>query len=93
MEDARSSALRLAAFEALRDLKAMHGDTLRLSTLEKGYRVGQEKILFMSRPRGIFKPRQIKKYPLSFKTVSDGPYEDSFAPGSSLIQYKYQGIP
>lgn len=81
----------MAAFVALRDLRALHGDTMRLDTLAEGYRVGNEKVLFMSRPRGIFKPRQIKKYPLSFKTVSDGPYEDSFAPGSSLILYKYQG--
>jgi len=91
MEDAHSSTLRMAAFAALGELRAIHGDTMRLDTLAEGFRVGNETVLFMSRPRGIFKPRQIRKYPLSFKTVSDGPYEDSFAPDSVQIRYKYQG--
>jgi putative restriction endonuclease len=50
-------AVRLAAFEALTRLSAVHGDVLSYAALNAGFEYRGEKVYFMTRARGIFKPK------------------------------------
>jgi len=80
--------IRLLAFEWLKEQTVIHGEVLPESVLEKGMPYGSERISFMA-DQGIFKPRQLK-YPLTFKTTVNSPYEDS-KNAAGYILYKYKG--
>jgi putative restriction endonuclease len=63
---------RLAAFERLRLLAALHGSALPWRALQDGFTCGSERALFASAAQGIFKPAQMKGV-LSVKTVVPKP--------------------
>jgi putative restriction endonuclease len=89
-EDPTSSACRQAAFEWLRGQVDIGGDVLSRQALSRGFAFHGERVRLVG-PQGIFKPAQIRYYPLSITTTSRGPYDDSFAPDGKLLLYRYRG--
>src|SRR5450759_1993897 len=81
-------AIRLRAFEWLKEQEAIHGDVLPRSLLEKGFDFEGEPIPLLA-PQGIFKPRYLD-LPLSITTAPKGPYDDSLSPDGYLL-YRYRG--
>lgn len=79
---------RTAAFEALEELVAVHGDVLPRSALVEGFILHGHRVPFMG-PQGIFKPAAMS-IPLSITTVPSGPYDDGFD-GSGVLHYRYRG--
>lgn len=67
----RDSAIRLAAFDWLKEQTAIHGDVLPRKTLEKGFIFESERLPLIA-PQGIFKPRMLD-LPLSITTAPRGP--------------------
>ncbi len=65
--DALDDRMRLAAFERIRDLEAVH-DHIPWSEIDKGFSFEGSKISLATRPRGIFKPKEMK-FLLSIRTV------------------------
>jgi putative restriction endonuclease len=81
-------AVRLRAFEWLKEQESIHGGVLPRTLLEKGFEFEGERIPLIS-PQGIFKPRY-PDHPLSITTSPKGPYDDSFSSDGYLL-YKYRG--
>ena len=42
-------------------------------------------------PQGIFKPTQIRYFPLSITTTTKGPYRDAFSTRDEFLLYRYRG--
>lgn len=80
--------IRVATFGWLKEQVDIHGDVLPRRLLEQGFEFEGERIPLLS-PQGIFKPRRLE-LPLTFTTVPDSPYEDSFSDDGYLL-YKYRG--
>ncbi len=92
-------AVRLAAFERLRRLRAVHGGPIPWSALQAGFDAGGAHHLFASAAEGIFRPRGLSGL-LSLKTVVPKPrgrvwYHDQAAPELSadagLHWYAFSG--
>jgi putative restriction endonuclease len=81
-------AIRLKAFEWLKEQQAIHGDVLPRELLERGFEFEGERIPVIA-PQGIFKPRYLE-LPLSITTAPKGPYNDSHSNDGYLL-YKYRG--
>jgi putative restriction endonuclease len=81
-------AVRLAAFNWLKDQVNLYGDVLPRSVLEKGFTFEDERIPLVS-PQGIFKPK-ILDLVLSITTTATGPYDDNFRE-DGFLEYKYRG--
>lgn len=81
-------AIRLRAFEWLKEQEAIHGDVLPRSLLEKGFDFEGERIPLLA-PQGIFKPRYLD-LPLSIATAPKSPYDDTLSEGGYLL-YRYRG--
>ncbi|MDA0994937.1 MAG: HNH endonuclease [Proteobacteria bacterium] len=90
MEDSSSAIVRAAAFAWLRQRLVRPDDTLSRTDLEQGFENQGERVRLVG-PQGIFKPAQIKYYPLSITTTTNGPYEDSFDAGGQYLLYSYRG--
>jgi putative restriction endonuclease len=84
----RDHAVRLAAFEWLKDQTVAFGDVLPRELLQKGLEFQGERVPLVA-PQGIFKPR-IMDLPLSITTTPHGPYQDAFT-SDGLLAYKYRG--
>jgi putative restriction endonuclease len=82
------STIRLAAFEWLRRQVAVHGDVLPWSLLVRGFEHAGERVPLVSQ-QGIFKPKSLD-LPLSIRTATKGPYDDSVSP-DGLLLYRYRG--
>ena len=63
----RDARVRAAAFVRLAELKQLHGEVLPFDVLREGFSCDGERIAFVNRPRGIWRPRQCA-WPLSLKT-------------------------
>ncbi len=87
-QDARESAMRVAAFQWLSEATSVHGDVLPRAILQRGFEFNGELNPLVA-PQGIFKPRQLR-FPLTISTTPKGPYQDSFGP-DGLLSYKYRG--
>jgi putative restriction endonuclease len=81
-------AVRLRAFEWLKEQEDIHGDVLPRTLLERGFDFKGERIPLLG-PSGIFKPRHLD-LPLSMTTAPKGPYDDSFSNDGYLL-YRYRG--
>lgn len=79
--------LRLAAFTWLARLVETHGDVLSHAHLQSGFLFRGETVHIKAQ-KGIFKPRQCARVPLSIMTSDTGPYSDSFGP-DNLLRYTY----
>ena len=91
MEDPISSACRAAAFQWVRERTQAQGDdVLPLQALRDGFNFNGQRVTLVG-PQGIFKPAQVRHYPLSITTTSGGPYEDDFDPDGQYLLYKYRG--
>ncbi|MBL8224830.1 MAG: HNH endonuclease [Chromatiales bacterium] len=90
VEDPASSACRAAAFQWLRHQSDAQGDVLPRSMLATGFPY-QGGFVRLVGPQGIFKPMQIRRYPLSITTTSQGPYQDAFEPEGKYLLYSYRG--
>jgi len=90
MEDSSSAIVRAAAFAWLRQRLVRPDDTLSRAALAQGFECQGERICLVG-PQGIFKPAQIKHYPLSITTTTNGPYEDAFDAGGQYLLYSYRG--
>lgn len=58
-----------AAFEQVKKLELIYGDSIPSSAIEEGFTFHGEKVLLLNRVRGIFKPRQMAEGVLSIKTT------------------------
>jgi putative restriction endonuclease len=88
--------IRLAAFEALEQLTALHGPVLPWAVIMKGFTYQGQRVLFCNRAVGIFKPKQMQAGALSIKTtVPRGDrvarYDDEVASDNPFFVYCYQG--
>lgn len=91
IEDPRSQACRMAAFEWLRSRVGTGDDVLSRHLLEAGFDFQGAKVHLIG-PQGIFKPAQIDHYPLSITTTTRGPYKDAFDTSGDLLLYRYRGV-
>lgn len=82
------SAIRLAAFDWLRNQVAVHGEVLSWSLLVRGFEHDGERVPLVSQ-QGIFKPRLLM-LPLSIRTGMDGDYDDSVS-AEGVLRYRYRG--
>ncbi len=80
--------IRLAAFNWLAEQTDFHGDVLDWTLLKKGFGFQSERVNVVS-PQGIFTPGQTD-LPLSIRTATKGPYDDSFVHGR-FLEYRYRG--
>ncbi|MCK5765233.1 MAG: HNH endonuclease [Bacteroidales bacterium] len=80
--------IRLAAFEWLKNQVELHGDVLDYRLLYEGFNYKGNRISFIG-PQGIWKPKAME-LPISFTSIPDGPYADSFSK-DGFLQYKYMG--
>jgi putative restriction endonuclease len=83
------AAVRLSAFEWLKEQQTIHGDILPRQILAEGFIFEGERIPLIA-PQGIFKPRYLD-IPLSITTAPNGPYADTFHPNERYLFYKYRG--
>ncbi|MBV8226276.1 MAG: HNH endonuclease [Verrucomicrobia bacterium] len=88
-------AIRLAAFDAMGRLVDKVGRPLPWSEIAKGFTFRGEVILFASKPRGIYKPKQLERGALSVKTPvprigRTARYDDVSVETDSFL-YKFQG--
>jgi len=90
MEDSSSAAIRTAAFAWLRQHMAQRDETVSRPTLERGFEYERTRVRLVG-PQGIFKPAQIRYFPLSITTTTSGPYADSFDADGNYLQYSYRG--
>ena len=90
MEDERSAGFRAAAFEWLSEQAQSGHETFTRESLERGFPY-QDSYVHLVGPQGIFKPRQIRHFPLSITTTTAGPYADSFDPSGDYLLYSYRG--
>jgi putative restriction endonuclease len=88
-------AIRLAAFDAIGKLVEKVGRPLPWSQIANGFIFGGEIILFASKPRGIYKPKQLKRGALSVKTpvprVGRTAWYDDLSIETDSFLYKFQG--
>lgn len=95
------SGVRLAAFEHLRLLTALHGGALPWAAIADGFDASGRRFLFASQAEGIFRPQGMSGV-LSLKTVVPRAgrrtwYEDQAAPDeqvrspSDLMTYAFRG--
>jgi len=90
MEDQASASCRNAAFEWLKG-QSIHGkETFTRNELTSGFPFRDQSVRLVG-PQGIFKPSQIRYFPLSITTTTKGPYSDSFDPSGNLLLYSYRG--
>ena len=82
------AGIRLAAFKWLHDQRMAFGETLHFNYLRDNFFFQGKHVSLVSTP-GIFKPKGMD-YPISIRTVIDGPYNDHLDESESLIQYSYR---
>ena len=58
-----------SAFQQVQRLERIYGDEIPWHAIEQGFQQGSEKVYLANRARGIFKPRQMHRGPLSIKTT------------------------
>lgn len=87
--DAQDLRLRLAAFEHVRKITGPDG-LVSWHSISAGFVFDGERVALASPARGIFKPRQLKAFPLTILTSFNGPYEDGEG-GDGALLYNYQG--
>lgn len=86
--------IRVAAFDALRRLTARHGEELAWKDISEGFQYRGEKLHFIGKARGIFRPRQMQGAALSIKTTvpregREARYDDLSSDDGFF--YKFQG--
>ena len=89
-------SIRLAAFDALEHLTALHGPVLPWSVIIQGFTYQGQRVLFCNRAVGIFKPKEMKAGALSIKTTvprasREARYDDEVASDNPYFVYCYQG--
>lgn len=89
MEDSSSHNMRLAAFEWLQQVAPAKDYVLDWNDLTRGFQYNEKPIVLIG-PRGIWKPKQIKQYPISITSVHSSIYTDKFVDDSTL-HYSYRG--
>ncbi len=81
-------AIRMAAFEWLKEQTEIHGDVLPRTLLVQGFEFKGRQISLQGQ-QGIWKPKDLRN-PISITSIQDGPYADSFTP-EGFLNYKYMG--
>ncbi len=89
MEDANSLNIRLAAFEWLQQIAPTKDYVLDWKDLTEGFCYNNETIVLIG-AKGIWKPKQIKQYPISITSVERSKYTDEFV-NDSTLHYSYRG--
>jgi len=89
-------AIRLAAFEHLRKLVAVHGPVAPWDAIATGFTYMGHQVALANRARGIHRPRQMVAGALSMKTTvpregRTARYDDQIASEAGHFVYKFQG--
>ncbi len=82
------SAIRLAAFDWLKEQTNIHGDVLPRNILAQGFYYNNQRVTLVG-PQGIWKPK-VLELPISITTIINGPYNDSDEDNGIFI-YRYRG--
>lgn len=80
--------IRMAAFEWLSRQVEITGDVVPWALLALGFQYKGQYIPLVSQ-QGIFRPR-VLELPISIRTSTKGPYDDSFGT-DGLLKYRYRG--
>ena len=83
------SQIRAALFVWLEKESGRNGGIFTRNRLLNQFMVNGERIALVG-PRGIWKPKQFEKVPISFTTFVNGPYPDRVE-DDGFISYHYQG--
>jgi putative restriction endonuclease len=89
-EGPESRAIRLGVFDWLKQASLINANEFARAELEHGAVVNGQRIILVG-PQGIFKPTQIRYFPLSITTTTKGPYRDAFSTRDEFLLYKYRG--
>ena len=87
--------LRSAAFWRVRELEARFGDGIPWAAIDEGFLLNGERIHFVTRPKGIFWPRQMQRGVLSIRTTAprrgrERRYDD-IASDDGFFEYRFRG--
>jgi putative restriction endonuclease len=80
----------MAAIEWLKQRSVVGDQTFSRDDLARGFPFGGSLVKLVG-PQGIFKPKEIRHYPLTITTTTKGPYSDSFDPSGNYLLYSYRG--
>lgn len=83
------TAIRLSAFDWLKEQQMIYGETLPRRLLEGGFPYQGEHVTLVG-ASGIWKPRQLASVPISITTTTRSSYDDGFDSDGLLI-YRYRG--
>ena len=83
MEDSESHKIRLAIFEWLEQLIPIYDYVLNWDQLTKGFYYKNIPIPLIG-AKGIWKPKVIRKYPISITSVQKSIYSDEFIDDETL---------
>lgn len=89
MEDSESHRIRLAAFNWLQKIAVANEYVMDWQDLSKSF-IYKGQVIPLIGPKGIWKPKGIRKYPISIATVSNSPYKDKII-GNNTLSYSYRG--
>ena len=87
--------LRSAAFQRVRELEARFGDSIPWTAIDEGFLLNGERIHLVTRPKGIFWPRQMHRGVLSIRTTAprrgrERRYDD-IASDDGFFEYRFRG--
>lgn len=95
MGDEQDHRIRLAAFDMVRRLDAIHAGSIPWAEITRGFTVDGENVMLANRPRGIFRPRQMRRGLLSIKTTvpRQGRQQryDDIASDDGFFLYRFKG--
>ncbi len=87
--------IRAAAFAAVKSLTVNYGGAIPWTAINRGFVIDRQRVHLASRPRGIFKPRQLTNGVLSIKTTIPRTGRlrtyDDIASDDGYFDYKFQG--
>jgi putative restriction endonuclease len=90
--------LRLAAFDALRQLRDAGGGVVRLADLELGFAFEGEHVPLVNARRGIWRPHQLGRDGAALSVVTTPPkqgkappYDDQVGSDDGWFMYRYEG--
>ena len=89
MEDKVSHSIRMEAFNWLQQIATMNDYVLNWKELTQGFSFNGRNVVLIG-AKGIWKPKEIQRYPISITSVQKSEYQDKIIDDSSM-HYSYRG--